>query len=132
MAKVQNISMKYPHLNLKEVIKLDNQMVLTIAQDGTKRWVTNEGIRHREDGPSIEYPDGEKRWFKNDNLHRENGPAIDGPNWKMWYLYGLRHREDGPAVEDINGTKHWYFHGKFITVSSQKEFEQWLKYKAFI
>ena len=123
--------MKYPHLNLKEVIKLDNQMVLTIAQDGTKRWVTNEGIRHREDGPSIEYPNGEKRWFKNDKLHRLGAPAIYGAAYEAWYLDGLCHRVDGPA-QTCDGEKNWFYYGKSIKVSSQEEFEQWLKYKAFI
>ncbi len=27
---------------------------------------------------------------------------------KRWYKDGERHREDGPAVEFSNGTKHWY------------------------
>lgn len=43
------------------------------------------------------------------------------------------HREDGPALEYANGDKYWFLNGEMLTsVYSQKDFEQWLKYKAFI
>jgi hypothetical protein len=32
---------------------------------GTKKWYLN-GKRHREDGPAIEYVDGDKQWWLND------------------------------------------------------------------
>ncbi len=63
-------------------------------------WFNQDGKRHREDGPAIEYADGDKEWFLNGKLHREDGPAIEGANGnKSWYLNGEHHREDGPAVE---------------------------------
>ena len=31
---------------------------------------------------------------------------------KYWYLNGKLHREDGPAVEYANGSKFWYLNGK--------------------
>ena len=38
------------------------------------------------------------------NLHREDGPAIEYANGnKHWYLNGKLHREDGPAIENANG-----------------------------
>ena len=55
------------------------------------------------------YPNGNKAWFLNGKLHREDGPAIEDPNGhKEWYLNGKFHREDGPAVERANGNKYWY------------------------
>lgn len=55
---------------------------------------------------------GTKRWYLNGNLHREDGPAIEGPSGtKVWYRNGKRHREDGPAVEYADGTKSWYLDG---------------------
>jgi hypothetical protein len=30
---------------------------------------------------------------------------------KVWYLNGKLHREDGPAVEYIDGSKSWYLMG---------------------
>ncbi len=50
-------------------------------------------IRHREDGPAIEYADGDK----------------------AWYLNGKRHREDGPAVEYECGYKSWWLNGEQLT-----------------
>ena len=59
------------------------------------------GKRHREDGPAIEYANGNKVWYINDKLHREDGPAVEYANGdKEWYINGKRHREDGPRQRD--------------------------------
>ena len=59
------------------------------------------------------YRTGSKHWYLNDNLHREDGPAIEYANGtKEWYLNGERHREDGPAIEWADGTKYWYLNGQ--------------------
>jgi len=34
----------------------------------------------------IEYPNGDKSWYKNDLIHREDGPAFESSNRKEWYL----------------------------------------------
>ena len=68
---------------------------------------------HRVDGPAIEFPDGDKRWYQNGKLHRKDGPAIELPDGsKEWYQNGKRHRIDGPAIEFPDGTKYWYVNGK--------------------
>ena len=37
------------------------------------------------------YPDGTKRWYLNDKLHRTDGPAIEYPDGTTyWYLKGKR------------------------------------------
>ena len=60
---------------------------------------------------------GDKRWFLNDKLHREDGPAVEHADGdKLWFLNGKIHREDGPAVECTDGTKYWYLNGKLIIV----------------
>ena len=67
---------------------------------------------HREDGPAIEYANGSKCWFINDKRHREDGPAIELANGnKHWYTNDKLHREDGPAIEYADGDKHWYTNG---------------------
>jgi hypothetical protein len=38
---------------------------LTINGLGTKKWRLPSGMLHREDGPAIEYPNGNKGWFIN-------------------------------------------------------------------
>ena len=50
-------------------------------------------IRHREDGPAIEYSDGHKEW----------------------YINGERHRTDGPAVEYTDGDKSWFINDEYLT-----------------
>ena len=59
------------------------------------------------------YDNGNKYWYLNDQLHREDGPAIEYANGdKSWYLNGKPNREDGPAVEYAHGNKHWYLNGE--------------------
>jgi hypothetical protein len=64
-----------------------------IDEDGNKFWHNSQGRIHRDDGPAIEWFDGDKCWYQN----------------------GLRHREDGPAEETNDGKKWWYIKGKRIT-----------------
>ena len=56
---------------------------------------------------------GTQKWYKEGNLHRDDGPAIiwsDGT--QRWYIDGRFCREDGPAVitrfsiENPNGTQY--------------------------
>ena len=83
--------------------------------NGDKEWYLNDK-RHREDGPAIEWSNGAKEWRLNDKLHREDGPAIEyADDSKEWYLNGELHREDGPAIEDPDGYKSWYLNGKKLT-----------------
>ena len=52
---------------------------------------------------------GDKFWYLNSYLHREDGPAVEYKNGnKYWYLNDKLHRIDGPAVEYVSGNKHWY------------------------
>src|SRR6056300_848066 len=67
--------------------------------------------------------DGDKFYYSDRKmtiLHREDGPAIDYANGdKSWFLDGKRHREDGPAIEWADGYKAWYINGERLT---EKEF----------
>ncbi len=68
------------------------------------------------------YYNGDKAWFLNGKLHREDGPAIEGTNgYKAWYLNNKRHREDGPALEYSRGKKYWYLNGTEMTEEEHKE-----------
>ena len=61
--------------------------------------------------------DNDKSWYKDGELHREEGhPAIEFANGtKAWYKNGKEHREDGPTWECANGDKLWYLNGKQYT-----------------
>lgn len=68
-----------------------------------------ENILHREDGPAIEYDNGNKEYWFMGKLHREGGPAIDYANGqKEYYVNYKLHREDGPAFEHADGHKKYY------------------------
>jgi len=102
----------------------------------------NGYIVHREDGPAIEYDDGDKEyWLKGKQVkeedltcskceinslgtkrwknwageyHRLDGPAFEDLDGnKEWFKNGLRHREDGPAIEWMSGDKYWLINGKY-------------------
>ena len=68
------------------------------------------------------YGNGDKSWYLNDKLHREDGPAIEYSNgYKVWYLNDKLHRVDGPAVKGSDGYKAWYLDGVKYT---EEEFNQ--------
>ena len=39
---------------------------------------------------------------------------------KSWWLNGKLHREDGPAYEEANGYKSWWLNGKYVTEEEHK------------
>ena len=67
---------------------------LTIDKLGNKIWKLPNGNYHREDGPAVEWGNGDKSWWLNDLRHREDGPAIDnGDDYKWWYLNNVEYTE---------------------------------------
>ena len=78
---------------------------------------------------------GDKRWYLNGKLHRENDlPAIEYIYgfYKAWYMNDMHHRPGGAAREWANGNKEWWLNDKLIDCKTQKEFEHYMKYKAFL
>ena len=68
---------------------------------------------HRDNGPAVVYKDGTEEWYKDGKRHRDDGPAvIDTDGYQVWYKNGKRHRDDGPAVIVSDGSKVWYKNGK--------------------
>ena len=65
---------------------MENKPICEVDEYGNKKWYIN-GKLHREDGPAIEYVNGTKKWLMNNKLHRLDGPAIiwnDGSY--LWYI----------------------------------------------
>lgn len=60
--------------------------------------------------------DPKKKWYKNGELHRLDGPAIEySYRSGEWYQNGKLHREDGPATESLDGIyTAWYKEGKMV------------------
>jgi len=48
----------------------------------------------------------EWRWYRNDELHREDGPAIQSRFYEAWFWDGLGHRGGGPAFIRTGGSPH--------------------------
>ena len=78
---------------------------------------------HREDGPAIEHYNGDKFWYKNNLLHRDNDlPAIEFKSGcKFWYQNGKRHRLNNPAVIFSSGIEIWYNGGEQVLPYSIEE-----------
>jgi hypothetical protein len=83
---------------------------LTIDRHSTKIWRLPNGSLHREDGPALEYNNGDK----------------------SWYINGLRHREDGPAIEWVNGNKTWYLNDIRCTEKEHKSMLRSIKLKLLL
>ena len=80
--------------------------------DGSIVWLDANRKLHREDGPAVEKPNGDKEWWLHGNRHRMDGPAIENNDgYRAWYQMGKMHRIDGPAEEFPNGCKNWYQYG---------------------
>jgi hypothetical protein len=77
-----------------------------------KYWY-KDGQLHRDDGPAVEQDNGTKRWYKRGKKHRDDGPAVIWPDRsKLWYQNGKPHRDDGPAWElTKDREERWYRHG---------------------
>ena len=85
---------------------------LHIDTDGTKRWYKEDKL-HRDDGPALIWADGSNFWYKEGKLHRDDGPAIIYSSGRQeWWKDGNWHRDDGPAVICTSGTHYWYKYDK--------------------
>jgi len=85
------------------------------VEGGDRFWYLN-GQLHREDGPAVERANGSRSWYLNGKIHREDGPAVEfADGVRSWWINGELHREDGPAVELANGVCEWYLNGTQLT-----------------
>ena len=68
-----------------------------INEYGSKEYFSDKEmvVRHREDGPALEWADGDKFWYRDGLVHREDGPALIYSNGsKYWYIDGVQLTED--------------------------------------
>lgn len=83
--------------------------------DNTKFYYRNNKL-HRADGPAVECTNGDKEWYWDGWRHRADGPAIEkADGTKEWYRDGQLHREDGPALIKYYAdcfVKEWYYNDK--------------------
>jgi len=74
-------------------------MHTVITTDAVSTTHTMFGKLHRENGPAQIYPDGAQHWYRNGELHLEDGPAVEDL------------RCSAPAIISANGNQYWYLDG---------------------
>ena len=91
---------------------MTDKPTMEIDDYGNKFWYLNDKL-HREDGPAVEDADGSKYWYLKGKRHREDGPAYEyADGSKEWWFKGKRHRVDGPAIERVDGSEEWWLNDK--------------------
>lgn len=79
-----------------------------------------KSIKHPDGSIEKHFDDGTISWYKDGEIHRENGHAVEfSDGTKKWCINGKLHREDGPAIEWTHSKHEWYLNDKPI---SEKEF----------
>lgn len=67
---------------------------------------------HRLSGPAyINYNMSSEEWWREGQLHREDGPAITCKQLFIWAQHGNLHNIDGPAVVDPAGPCQYWIDG---------------------
>ena len=119
---------------MDKIYKIDGiSMRKAINEFGTIYYYNDKGEYHREDGPSVEWTNGDKWWYKNGLQHKEDGPAVEYSDGdKGWYKNGLQHKEDGPAVEYSDGNKeYWYNDIWHPEIETDEEWIRFVKLMVF-
>ena len=78
---------------------MDTQYI-KIDHEGNKFYYSDRAmvIRHKLNGPAVEWADGDKEWSVNGTLHRGDGPAImSALNGNKWFLNGREVTEEEHA-----------------------------------
>lgn len=95
-------------------------------------WLNGGKLLHNEDGPAVEFTNGDVEYRQNGKLHRVDGPAIvcvDGH--KEWYRYDLLHNEEGPAVvyaeTGYGGVKVGWSEDEYWLEGMEYEMEEWVE-----
>jgi len=112
----------YVHLDCWKIYSGKDDL---IDFDSYDEWVNFAGLKWDFKVRCVEYCDKTKEWYVENNLHRENGPAIEWADGsKSWYINDKHHREDGPSVEHSSGLKDYHIDGKYLT---ETEFNERMK-----
>ena len=107
---------------------MNRQNGLHIGIDSDKVWYKNNQW-HRPNGPAMLLRNGDKYWYHCGLCHRIGNPAVELNCGNYgWYEHDLCHRLDGPAVEQF-GWKEWYYQDNYIKCNTQEEFERLIKLK---
>lgn len=73
---------------------------MKVTDGDIRRWYLGQQ-RHRDDGPAVEYPNGDYVWYDHGKFHRDGAPAARVEGKYLWAQYDELHRVDGPAVYEV-------------------------------
>lgn len=84
-------------------------------------WVNTEGKKYRTTGPAyISRLYDIVAWYKDDQLHNDNGWAYRHKNNYVWFKEGKLHNLNGPAVIEMGGPKQYWIDGVKYTPKQYK------------
>jgi hypothetical protein len=87
-------------------------------------WTNDKGEKHRIYGPAVRVLDKKYHlveWYKEDKLHRLDGPARVHRDNMFWYKEGKLHRLDGPAIIERAGPKQYWIEGQKLSPKEYKK-----------
>lgn len=73
------------------------EQYIHIDEEGNKSYFADREMKilHRTDGPAMEWANGTKEWYLDDELHRVDGPAVEwADGTKEWYVNGAQYTEE--------------------------------------
>jgi len=93
--------------------------MIKIVHDDRVEYYNDDNQLHRDEneGPAIEWNNGDKEYYYQGVKHRNVGPACvyvgnDFMTRHSYYVEGELHRLDGPAVEWRDYPNDYYIYGK--------------------
>lgn len=87
---------------------------------GVIYWLKNKGNKMT---CVVKYPDGGKAWFVDGELDRVE--STNGDKW--WFKNDNIHNDNGPAIEYANGNKEWYLNDKQVTEEEHERLTKLLR-----
>jgi hypothetical protein len=92
----KNRSEKVPEESVEVVL------IVETSPDGVRVWRGTDGSLHRDDGVAFEDTNGDAVWYSCGRLHRLDGPALDLPGRREWWVDGVQvtHDTHEVAVEE--------------------------------
>lgn len=90
---------------------------LVVDNDGNKFWYKNDKLHRDDDLPAYIGNNGMQEWYKNGTLDRDNDkPSMVYPDGRqIWHKNGMRHRETGAAIVCPDSKKEYWMQGNRIT-----------------
>lgn len=77
-------------------------MIKRKSTSSCDKYFDDDNFYHREDGPALEYRDGEKHWFFHGVYHRVDGPALECCDGSFYYLMDKEYSyEDWLTIKDF-------------------------------